>query len=75
MGAQMSQEDPAWGHGAFTKALLERLRLREGDSARITVNDLDSYIEERVSVLTHGQQTPTMTRSPGMPNIPIAEAE
>ena len=75
MGAQMSKEDPAWGHGAFTKALLERLRLREGDSARITVNDLDSYIEERVSVLTHGQQTPTMTRSPGMPNIPIAEVE
>lgn len=76
-GNQVSREDPVWGNGAFTKALVEGL---EGQAAspgtgRITFLRLGEYIAERVEVLTQGQQTPTLTPSPNVPNFLVALAQ
>jgi WD40 repeat protein len=73
-GSQYSYEDPAWGNGAFTKALLEGLRgaAAYGQGGRVTVNMLDLYLSERVKQLTGGKQTPTTTKPPNVPDFPIA---
>ncbi len=73
-GRQYSLEDPAWGNGAFTKALVEGL---SGDAdliedRKITVNELDTYIAERVKALTKGQQTPTTAKPDTVPDFPVA---
>jgi WD40 repeat protein len=73
-GSQYSYEDPAWGNGAFTKALLEGLAGAAvyGQGGRVTVNMLDLYLSERVKELTGGKQTPTTTKPPNVPDFPIA---
>lgn len=69
---QLARENPAWGHGAFTLALLEVLGGQAptaGDAAaaaallrpmcdagRVTVAGLNHYLSERVRALTRGQQ-------------------
>ena len=63
-GKQSSLEDPAWGNGAFSKALVEGISgkadyTRKG---KITINMLDVYLSERVKELTKGKQTPTTTK-------------
>lgn len=75
-GRQFALEDPAWGNGAFTKALLEGLQ-GEADfrkTGAITVNMLDLYLSERVKALTNGQQTPTTTKPQTIQDFPIAVA-
>ncbi len=73
-GKQDSMEDPAWGNGAFTKALVEALngKAAYGDSKKITINMLDLYLSERVKELTKGQQTPTTTKPLTIQDFPIA---
>ena len=73
-GNQFSQESPAWGNGAFTKALVEGLagRADYSKNGRITVNMLDLYLSERVKELTGGKQTPTTTKPPSTPDFPVA---
>jgi len=73
-GRQYSLEDPAWGNGAFTKALVEGVNGRAdyGGKGRITVNMLDLYLSERVKELTKGKQTPTTTKPQTVPDFPIA---
>jgi len=73
-GNQYSVEDPAWGNGAFTKALVEGISGKADytGKGRITVNMLDLYISERVKELTKGQQTPTTTKPQTIPDFPIA---
>jgi WD40 repeat protein len=73
-GSQYSYEDPSWGNGAFTKALIEGLKgaAAYGTGDRITVNMLDLYISERVKALTGGKQTPTTTKPANVPDFPIA---
>jgi len=49
-GRETSEESAAWGHGAFTEALIEGLEgkadlLRDGT---ITVSELDAFIANRV---------------------------
>jgi WD40 repeat protein len=67
-GRELSQEREEWGHGAFTKALLEAL---QGEAANhngeITISELDTYLTDRVRALTNGAQTPIQTRPPGVP--------
>jgi WD40 repeat protein len=73
-GRQYSLEDERWGNGAFTKALLEGLQ-GEADWFRngtITVKTLDAYIARRVKTLTQGQQAPTCSVPPNMPDFPLA---
>ena len=63
-GTQYSLENPAWGNGAFSKAVIEGLngKADERCTGRITVTMLDLYVAERVKELTKGQQAPTTTK-------------
>ena len=77
-GRELSQENDAWGNGAFTKALIEGLGLT-GHKARadvtgrgvITTSALDLWVSERVKELTHGAQHPVMIRPPTVPDFPM----
>lgn len=73
-GRQYSLENPAWGNGAFTKAIVEGLNGAADFSktGRITHKMLDFYISERVKALTGGQQTPVTIIPRGVPDFPIA---
>jgi Caspase domain/WD domain, G-beta repeat len=76
-GRQVSVEDPAWGNGAFTKALVEGLGAPgvpalakiAGDDT-ITPALLDAYIARRVKTLTGGKQSPVMNST--APDFPLA---
>ncbi len=72
-GQQYSAESPAWGNGAFTKALLEGIKGKAdfNNTGRITINMLDLYISERVKSLTEGQQTPTTTKPKTIADFPV----
>ena len=78
-GHQVSIEDPTWGNGAFTKALVEGLgspgvpsRAKLADDDAITPKLLDAYIARRVKVLTEGKQSPVMVSN--APEFPFAIA-
>lgn len=73
-GRQFSLEDPRWGNGAFTKALVEGLSGRADYTGKgaITTNMLDLYLSERVKELTLGKQTPTTTKPQTIQDFPIA---
>ena len=72
-GRQYALENPEWGNGAFTKALVEGASGKADfmGKGRITVNMLDLYVSERVKELTQGQQTPTTVKPPNVPDFPI----
>lgn len=61
-GKELSQEDPAWGNGAFTKAIIEGLR--GGADFRkdglIRPSTLQSYVTDRVIELTKREQRPVI---------------
>ena len=62
-GQQPSREDPAWGHGAFTKVLLDALSDPAADIDRtglISMSGLARYLAQHVPSLTGGAQTPGM---------------
>jgi hypothetical protein len=67
-GTQVSLEHKDWGHGAFTKALIDGLQGKanpgKGD---ITVNKLDEYVLTEVKRLTEKQQTPTSAKPTTVP--------
>ena len=52
-GRQLSQEDPAWGNGAFTKAVVEGVNGKADfqKTGKITHKGLDYYVAERVKVI------------------------
>jgi uncharacterized caspase-like protein len=72
-GSELSVEDTSWGHGAFTKALLDGLK-GSADYDRdqvITLKELDLYVTRSVKTLTNGQQRPTTTVPPNFPDFPL----
>ena len=73
-GKQYSLENPEWGNGAFTKALVEGIdgAADYTQDGRITVNKLDLYLSERVKKLTGNKQTPTTTKPQTIQDFPIA---
>nr|VFJ68237.1 MAG: WD40 repeat [Candidatus Kentron sp. FM] len=74
---QESLEKDAWGHGAFTKALLEGLagQANYKKDKRIDIKELDLYLANQVKELTDGRQS-AMTQTPQMvPNFPVALVE
>jgi uncharacterized caspase-like protein len=76
-GREISQESAAWGHGAFTKALIEGLGDGKADllhNGTITVSELDAFIAERVKTLTEGHQHPVMSRPNTIPDFAFAVA-
>ncbi len=76
-GKQISYEDPKWGNGAFTKALLEGLRGERffGKRGEITVNMLELYISQRVKELTEGRQTPASKKPDTVADFTVAIKE
>lgn len=73
-GRQYSIEDPAWGNGAFTKALVEGITGKADytGKGRITIASLDLWLSERVQELTGGKQTPTTAKPRTIPDFPLA---
>jgi hypothetical protein len=62
-GSETSEERDAWGHGAFTKALLDSFNDPAADTNRnglISTTGLATYLNRRVPTLTDGKQTPGM---------------
>ena len=72
-GKQYSFEDPAWGNGAFTKAVVEGIEGKADytGKGKITINMLDLYISERVKELTKGNQTPATAKPKTIPDFPL----
>ena len=71
-GRENSQESAAWGHGAFTEALIEGVGEGKADLLRngtITVSELDAFIADRVKALTEGRQHPVMSRPNTIPDF------
>ncbi|MEI7842061.1 MAG: caspase family protein [Gallionellaceae bacterium] len=71
---QLSQENSAWGNGAFTKSVVEGLSGSADfrKSGFITAKGLDYYVDDRVKTLTNGQQTPVSISPGGVTDFPIA---
>jgi len=69
-GSQYALEDPAWGNGAFTKALVEGLRGNAVDGGEITISTLEHWVSKRVKNLTCGKQTPVCAKR--VPDFSIA---
>jgi len=61
-GADYSMEHVDWGHGAFTKALLEGLNGKATlvDENEVKLSTLQSYVKSRVRKLTDNFQNPTI---------------
>jgi len=75
-GREASVENPSWGNGAFTKAVVEGIERGEADLFKdgfITTQNLGTFVAHRVSSLTGGQQNPVMQRPPEAPDFAIAE--
>jgi hypothetical protein len=60
--SQASRETQDWGHGAFTKAVLEGLGTDadENKDGLISATELANYVDRRVRSLTGGAQNPAM---------------
>jgi uncharacterized caspase-like protein len=77
-GREFSLEHPDWGHGAFTKALLEALEQGQADYSRdgtIHLRELDLYVAERVETLTNGGQHPTTQKPSTISRFPIVNVK
>jgi WD40 repeat protein len=73
-GQQFSEESPEWGHGAFTKAILEGLAgkadlLKDGV---IKQSELETFVKDYVSNLTDGRQHPITIRPEALGDFPLA---
>lgn len=64
-GNEQSFERAEWGHGAFTKAVLDGLRGKADPYNRgvVTVTALLDYVAQTVSSMTSGRQNPWLPRA------------
>jgi uncharacterized caspase-like protein len=76
-GNQESLEDPRWGNGAFTKALVEGITgaAMPDKKNEVSYLSLGLYLSDRVSELTNSRQQPTCVPSANTPNFAIASAK
>jgi len=77
-GREFSLEHPDWGHGVFTKALIEALEQGQADYSRdgvINLRELDMYVADRVESLTHKQQHPTTQKPSTISRFPIVQVK
>lgn len=61
-GAEYAIEGEQWNNGVFTYSLLKGLKDRKADSNRdrkVTLSELQNYVQQEVHKLTKGLQTPT----------------
>lgn len=77
-GRGYSYEKRQWGHGAFTKAILEGIEYSKADydeDKTISIKELDLYITNRVKKLTDGKQKPTTIIPQSVPDFAIGMGE
>jgi len=72
-GSTASLESDEWGHGAFTKALVEGI---EGQAdynhdGIVYIRELDLYVTKRVKALTDGEQKPTTIIPESVPDFAV----
>ena len=73
-GRGYSIENNSWGHGAFTKALLEGLgeaKADYNDNHTISIKEIDLYVTDRVKALTKGKQKPTTIIPDSVPDFAL----
>lgn len=76
-GRQSSLESAEWGHGAFTRALLDALAGGADlqNKGTISYKELDLFLSKRVEDMTRGQQASTSYHLPiDLPDFDIAGA-
>lgn len=68
-----SKEDPSWGNGAFTKALLSAFNggARQQFDEGLSTQELDRYLYKEVRRLTNFKQTPIFINPNGMEHFNI----
>lgn len=72
-GDTKSKEDPTWGNGAFTKALVEAFNgaaRKDGDEG-LSTRSLDAYLYEAVRKTTDYKQTPIFMNPSGIEHFNI----
>ncbi|MBI3920698.1 MAG: caspase family protein [Armatimonadetes bacterium] len=77
-GAEVSQENGQWEHGAFTQAVLEGLRDGKADLYKdgvIKISELLSYVKNRVPELTDYRQHPTSYQPESVPDFAVWKVE
>jgi uncharacterized caspase-like protein len=77
-GREFSLEHPDWGHGAFTKALIEALERGQADYSQdgiVNLRELDLYVAHRVEALTRNQQHPTTQKPSTISRFPIMQVK
>jgi hypothetical protein len=77
-GEESSYEAEPWGHGAFTKALLEALSGQAEffrGRREVTVAGLEFWLSERVRQLTDDQQHPTSVKPNAIRDVTIARLQ
>jgi len=72
----LSEENDAWGNGAFTRAVVDGLRGKADlqKTGRVTFKSLDLYVSDAVSRLTDGRQTPVTISPIGVPDFAVARS-
>lgn len=72
-GDTKSKEDPTWGNGAFTKALVEAFNgaARKDDDEGLSTRSLDAYLYEAVRKTTDYKQTPVFMNPSGIEHFNI----
>ncbi|MEX2118700.1 MAG: hypothetical protein WD847_03745 [Pirellulales bacterium] len=72
-GHERSEEKESWGHGAFTKTLLEALSGKADESADgiVSLNEVVQYVKRSVPELTAGRQNPTAAPDDLLPYVSI----
>jgi hypothetical protein len=77
-GREFAYEDESWGHGAFTKALLEVLagqaEIFRG-RREITVAGLEFWLSDRVKELTKDRQHPNSVKPNAIHDIAVARLQ
>jgi prepilin-type processing-associated H-X9-DG protein len=72
---ELTQEDAAWGHSAFAKALLDGLNGSANDDhdGVVTLAELARYVGRRVPALTGSAQNPVLVTPASFPaDLPLA---
>ena len=76
-GREFALEQEEWRHGAFSEALIEALNGKADPefyrNGHITVNFLDSWLEEHVAKITKDQQHPVVVKPHAVRDFPVAE--
>ncbi len=72
LSREVSMEKDEWGHGAFTKAILDTFTSPAADrnaDGFLSLTEMQERVYTQVQKMTAGQQTPVMTRPPTIPDL------